>query len=214
MIGGGAALLLLFFLAIKGFSGDKPKEPDNVGAIAAAPTPAPAAAPEPTPPVPAPPVAASTEAEPEAGAPTAEKPPEPQVAAAPPEAPPTADEPKADDEPEEDAKPDLGAKTKAAKPTVSVTFKTDPEGASVATKTKTYGTTPKAVKLTPGNSYDLTFTKAGYVPATKHFVAPAAGKSAPTVRVSLKKVPEPPKAKPVEARSPPPPPARKGWFSR
>jgi hypothetical protein len=90
---------------------------------------------------------------------------------------------------------------------VSVTFKTDPEGARVATKNHVYGTTPQPAKLSPGTSYELTFTKVGYAPASKKYVAPSA-RSPQTLRVSLKKLPEPKKA----AATPPPP--RKGWFSR
>ncbi len=63
------------------------------------------------------------------------------------------------------------------------------------------------MKLTPGTSYDLTFTKAGYLPASKKYVAPAATKGPQTLRVSLKKAVEPKKAPPAQA-------AHKGWFSR
>jgi len=91
--------------------------------------------------------------------------------------------------------------------TVAVTFKTDPEGARVAARDHVYGTTPQPVKLTPGTAYDLTFTKAGYAPASKKYVAPAAAKGPQTLHVSLKKVAEPKKA-------PPPQPSHKGWFSR
>jgi serine/threonine-protein kinase len=212
---GAAVLLLLFIFAVKGSSGDKPKPKEEPSA-----TPAPVAAAEPPPAAPAPePTPAPAAAAPEGNvakaavtpdASAAEKTPEPPVAAAPaPEkAPERADEPAEETPP---AAPDPAAKP--AKTTVSVTFKSDPEGAFVGTKTRSFGTTPKAMKVAPGTVFDLTFTKAGYAPATKHYVAPAATKGAQTVRVALKKV-EPPKPKPVEARTPPPPPARKGWFSR
>ena len=78
---------------------------------------------------------------------------------------------------------------------IAVTFKTEPEGARVATKNHVYGTTPQPAKLAPG-TYDLTFTKVGYAPASKKYVVPASNKGPQTLRVSLKKLPEPPKASP------------------
>jgi hypothetical protein len=100
---------------------------------------------------------------------------------------------------------------KAAPTLVAVTFRSDPEGARVATKNHVYGTTPQPAKLAPGSIYDLTFTKVGYAPASKKYVVPSASKGPQTLRVSLKKLPEAPKAPPP----PPPPPARKkGWFFR
>jgi hypothetical protein len=139
------------------------------------------------------------------------KAPAPKIAA---EEPPAEDVPVADSPAEAPAKAVKPRKGGEAPPSiVSVTFKTEPEGARVASHTHAYGTTPQAVKLAAGTAYDLTFTKAGYAPLTKHYVAPTATKPQ-TVRVTLKKLPEPPK-KALEARTPPPPaPARKGWFTR
>jgi hypothetical protein len=104
---------------------------------------------------------------------------------------------------------------------VAVTLKTDPEGARVATRTHVYGTTPQPVRLWPGTTYELTFTKAGYLPLAKKYVAPSTGSSPTTLRVSLKKLPEANKA---TGRTPPkvttPPAAaassapKKTWFSR
>jgi serine/threonine protein kinase len=96
---------------------------------------------------------------------------------------------------------------------VAVTFKTDPEGARVATHNHVYGTTPQPAKLAPGTTYELTFTKTGYAPASRKYVAPSTRKGPQTVRVSLKKLPEPKK----ETKKAPPPPLQqphKGWFSR
>jgi len=109
---------------------------------------------------------------------------------------PAEDEPKPVDEaaPKEDA-PETAETApkprKATAPLVGVTFKTDPEGARVATRTHVYGTTPQPAKLSPGTTYELTFTKAGYVPLSKKYVAPPAAKGPTTLRVSLKKLPEP-----------------------
>jgi tRNA A-37 threonylcarbamoyl transferase component Bud32 len=225
-IAGAVALVLLFVVAVKGFSGGKRTAGAATVAVQPAPVPPPAAAPTPaTPtapiaPAPVPPVAAPApvaEAMPApAGTPDAAAAKAPAVAVAPtpePEAEPAAEAPEAAAAaPAKGPKPHRGAGEASS---VSVTFKTEPEGAEVATRTHAYGTTPHAVKLARGSAYDLTFTKVGYAPATKHYVAPAAGKGAQTVRVSLKKLPEPPK-KSVEARAPPPatPAPRKGWFAR
>ena len=92
-----------------------------------------------------------------------------------------------------------------------MTFKTDPEGARVATKTRVYGTTPQPAKLSPGTTYELTFTKVGYAPASKKYVAPTATRGPQTVHVSLKRLPEPKKPTPKRSAAAPP---RKGWFSR
>jgi hypothetical protein len=101
------------------------------------------------------------------------------------------------------------AKKPAAPPIVAVTFKTEPDGARMTAPNRAYGTTPEVLKLPPGSEHELTFTKAGYAPATKHYVVPSAGKGPQTVRISLKKLPEPKKAP-----APPPAPPKKGWFSR
>ncbi len=236
-LAGGIVLVLFFVVAVKGFSGGKPP-PRGDGTVAT--TVAPAVAPTPPPdPVPTPSAAPpaqtieSAAATADAAVAVAPPPAQPIAPAAP--AKPEANVPAADlaatPAPSVDKKGDklddetvAGADentkgTKAHKTgdvtSVSVTFKSDPAGAHVATRTHAYGTTPQAAKLVPGIAYELTFTKAGYAPATKHYVVPAAAKAAQTVHVSLKKLAEPSK-KSVEARSPPPPPppARKGWFTR
>jgi hypothetical protein len=102
---------------------------------------------------------------------------------------------------------------------IAVTFKTEPEGARVETKTRVYGTTPQPAKLTPGTTYELTFTKSGYASASKTYVAPKAARGPQTLRVSLKKLSEPKKSERVEkptkaAPSAPPSTPHKGWFSR
>jgi serine/threonine protein kinase len=98
---------------------------------------------------------------------------------------------------------------------VAITFKSEPAGAHVAAGDRAYGTTPQTTKLAPGTSLELTFTKAGYVSATKRYRVPTQGPQ--TLRVTLKKAPGPPgkkaAASPATAASSPTRPA-KGWFSR
>jgi hypothetical protein len=176
-------------------------------------------------PAPAPSAAAAPEQTPPPPAPVATAPPPPAPPPAPPvkvaEAEPAAKAQAEDDKPAEkpvekpvDDEPAAAPEPKSHKggpSTVAVTFRTDPEGARVATKNHVYGTTPQPAKLPPG-TYDLTFTKAGYAPASKKYVVPAAAKGPQTVRVSLKKLPDPPKKAAPAAT---PPPAKKGWwFSR
>ena len=92
-------------------------------------------------------------------------------------------------------------------------IKSDPEGSHVATGRHQFGTTPLTLKLRPGNSYDLTFSRAGYAPVTRHYKPDGHGPQ--TLRVSLKKLPEPKKtpAPAVVAPKPAPPPPKK-FFSR
>jgi serine/threonine-protein kinase len=161
-----------------------------------APTPAPAAAPAPPPPAPAPEPTKVAAAEPLPAPPAKEKEEE--------------EKPAPSDEPAEEPRA-KGHKT--APSAILVTFKSEPEGAHVSTKNHDYGTTPQPAKLAPGTTYDLTFTKTGYAPATKKYVAPASGKGPQTLRVSLKKLPEPKKPAPPPSL-PSPPPSKKGWFSR
>jgi serine/threonine protein kinase len=208
--------------------------PPATAPVAAAPPAAPVPAAEPPPPAPVPAAEAPPPAVPPAAPPAiAEKaaPPEAAKPATPEAAKPAAPEgeaasAKADKEsaPEEKVDKDTPARAsepaarphKAAAPaTVAVTFRSDPEGAHVSTPKHTYGTTPQAVKLAAGNTYELTFTKAGYVPASKHYVAPAASKGPQTLRVTLKKLPPEPVKKPAAAAPPPPPSSpKKGWFTR
>jgi hypothetical protein len=95
-----------------------------------------------------------------------------------------------------------------------VTFRSDPEGAQVATKTHVYGTTPWPTKLAPGTKLDLSFTKTGYASATKKYVVPSGSRGPQTLRVSLKKLPEPKRASPAASPTPSPSAPKKGWFSR
>ena len=90
-------------------------------------------------------------------------------------------------------------------------IKSDPEGSKVSAGSHVFGSTPLTLRLRPGNSYELTFTKAGYSTLSRRY---RIEENAPkTVRVSLKKVPPEPK-KP--APPPPPPAPKKGgsWFGR
>jgi serine/threonine-protein kinase len=210
MIIGALALGLMLVVSAKLFSGHKPASAGTPSApVAVAP-------PEPVAPPPAPPPpAVAPAAEPEKAPPPVAAAPEPaKPAAEPTGAPAVAEKAKeSDDEAAEQPKEEEPAaaadpaKPRKATPTlVAVTFRSEPEGARVATKNHVYGTTPQAAKLAPGTAYELTFTKSGYAPAAKRYVAPAA-KGPVTLKVSLKKLPEPKKPAP-----PSPPPARKGWW--
>ena len=98
-------------------------------------------------------------------------------------------------------------------PQVPVVIKSDPEGSHVATGRHHFGTTPLTLKLRPGNSYDLTFSRAGYAPVTRHYKPEAQGPQ--TLHVSLKKIPEPKKIPAPAAVAPKPaPPPPKKFFSR
>jgi hypothetical protein len=136
------------------------------------------------------------------------------AAAEPPPAPPSkesGDEEKAPPQHEEEDTEATPAKPhKASSTMVAVTFRSEPEGARVSTKNHVYGTTPQPAKLAPGSTYDLTFTKVGYATTSKKYVVPSKGPQ--TLRVSLKKLPEPPK--PAPAPSPAAPTRKKGWFWR
>jgi hypothetical protein len=78
----------------------------------------------------------------------------------------------------------------------------------VSTRHRTYGVTPISLKLRPG-SYELTFTKAGYLPTTKTVLVASSTRS---IHVSLKRAPAPPK--PAPAAGAPPPESKKGWWQR
>jgi hypothetical protein len=94
-----------------------------------------------------------------------------------------------------------------------VVIRSDPEGSHVATGRHQFGTTPLTLKLRPGNSYELTFTRSGYAPVTRHYKPEGQGPQ--TLRVSLKKIPEAKKtAPPVVAPPKPAPPPPKKFFSR
>jgi serine/threonine-protein kinase len=106
------------------------------------------------------------------------------------------------------------AKEKTPAAQLPVVIKSDPEGSHVATGRHVFGTTPLTLKLRPGNSYDLTFSRAGYTTVTRHYKFDGHGPQ--VLKVSLKKVPEVHKAPTPAPPAPPPPPAPKknGFFSR
>jgi len=222
--GAGILIVVLLVLSVKALSGGS--EPGKTrGAPPVATTPSPA---QPAPPSP-PPVAATPP--PEAVAPPPAPPPaapppapaaaEPSAAADPP-APAAgnvketeAEERDATDEDAGDRKPESAAKSKRAP--FPVMIKSEPDGSRVTTGKHVFGTTPVTVKLRPGNSYEFTFTKAGYAPLVRRYRFDE--DEAQTLRVTLKKVPEPKKqtASASPAKAPPPAqpaPPRKGFFTR
>jgi eukaryotic-like serine/threonine-protein kinase len=119
--------------------------------------------------------------------------------------------------PDED-EPRHAIREKSAAAQLPVVIKSDPAGSRVATGRHVFGTTPLTLKLRPGNSYDLTFTRAGYTTVTRHYKFDAHGPQ--VLRVSLKKVPEVHKAPtpaPVAPKTAPPPTSvnrKSGFFSR
>jgi len=221
--GAGILIVVLLVLSVKALSGGS--EPDKTRAatsIASAP-PAAQPAPPPAPPVPAAPPPEAVAPPPAAPAPTPVQPTEATepsaVAAAEPPSPAAGKAKETDAEerdPTEDAgdkKPDSTAKSKRAP--IPVVIKSEPDGSRVTTGRHVFGTTPVTVKLRPGNSYEFTFTKAGYAPLVRRYRFDE--DEAQTLRVTLKKTPEPKKptasASPAKA-APPPPPPRKGFFTR
>jgi hypothetical protein len=103
--------------------------------------------------------------------------------------------------------------SKPKPPQFPVSIKSDPPGTRVATGRQGFGTTPLTLKLRPGNSYDLTFTKAGYAPLLRRYRFEGYGPQ--TLRVSLKKMPETRKPVPPPATAAKPTsPAKSGFFSR
>jgi serine/threonine-protein kinase len=243
-IGGAAALIALFVVALKVMRGGSHATPPTVPAppttqpiAAAPPSPAPPAQPttpaqpvqQPTAAAPAPsPSSASATAAPAAQpAPT-----EPSAdasaskaapAAAAPTPPPAEQPPVAEEHPAPSGAADTDEKASgdAAKPRRSpfpVLIKSDPDGSRVATGRHVFGTTPLTLRLRPGNSYELTFTKAGYAPVTRRYRFE--DEQSQTLRITLKKLPEAKKpatttaAKPAASPPPPPPAQKKGWFGR
>lgn len=81
------------------------------------------------------------------------------------------------------------ASAPAAKPAqpVVVRITSSPLGAEVRTKKQVLGRTPIAIRFNPGNTYELTFVKAGYVTSSR-MVAVASGKPK-SVSVPMKKAP-------------------------
>ena len=220
-MGGGVVIVILLVLAVRAMRGGHHGEPAPVAPVAAETRPAPPPAPAPPPPPPQP---AAAPAPTEAPAPPAEP---AKVAAAAESPQPAKADPKADDskaaaeeKPAEADEPKEGATHPAptAKRTqVSVLIKSDPEGTHVTTGKHVFGTTPVTVKLRPGNSYEFTFTKAGYVTLSRRYKFD--GEAPQMLRVTLKKAPEPPKKsapppQPPPLKGPPPVPAHKGFFTR
>jgi serine/threonine-protein kinase len=120
---------------------------------------------------------------------------------------PSSADDKSDDDDSKEAR-DGTEKTAVKKPHISVAIKSDPDGIQVSTRHRTYGVTPISLKLRPG-SYELTFTKAGYLPTTKTVQVAS---STHSIHVSLKRAPPPPK--PVPTAAAPPPESKKGWWQR
>jgi eukaryotic-like serine/threonine-protein kinase len=195
--------------------------------VAAAPAPA---APPPTAAAPAPAASPSPAADtdkpaaPAQAAPAAAAPADAASAAPTPEPAKAATAP-TEPEPEEDSPPgEQGGDTAAAggagrghgkgrPPQFPVVIKTDPEGSRVATGRHQFGTTPLTLKLRPGNSYELTFSHAGYAPLSRHYRFEAYAPQ--TLHVTLKKNPDAHKPAPVPtAPKPAPPAAQKSFFSR
>jgi hypothetical protein len=152
---------------------------------------------------------------PDASAPKSER-----AATAPPaEQAPAADEQPAapSAEPPDDDKASGGA-ARSRRAQYPVMIKSDPDGTRVATGRHVFGTTPLTLKLRPGNSYELTFTKAGYAPVTRRYRFDE--QQSQTLRVTLKKLADAKKpVAPTPAKLPPPPvlspaPQKKGWFGR
>jgi eukaryotic-like serine/threonine-protein kinase len=240
-IGGGILIAVLLVLSVRAMSsGRKSDAGRGTPAVAATPEAPPRPPPAPAPPptaAPAPPPVAEAPTPPPAAAPT---PPPPAAAAPAAEAAPAApvkvaanepaaeapsrekaddDKPAAEERPDPDSKSEPVKSERAAKPKrpqVPVLIKTDPDGTRVTTGKHTFGTTPLTLKLRPGNSYEFTFTKPGYASLSRQF---RFDKEEPqTLRVTLKKVPEPhktaPPPPPPVVRGPPPVPSRKGFFTR
>jgi len=231
---GGVVIVALVILLFKALSGGdhkpdaKPATPTVAATPEAKPTPPPppsVAQPAPPPAPPAEPVAPAAAA-PAADAPSPSAPaPEPAapaekvaVVVPAPEAPPTdksEDDQAAAERPTEDSKP----AAKAKKPPVPVVIKSDPDGTKVTTGKHVFGTTPLTLKLRPGNSYDFTFSKPGYVSLSRKLHVD--GEDPQSLRVTLKKAavdthktaaaPAPP---PKPAAPPPPPPRKGGFFTR
>jgi hypothetical protein len=131
------------------------------------------------------------------------------------EAPPAGDEAEAPAAQGTKDEPREAAKEKVPLAQLPVLIKSDPEGSRVATGRHVFGTTPLTLKLRPGNSYDLTFTRAGYTTLTRRYKFDGHGPQ--IFRVSLKKVPEVHKTPTPTATAPkpaPPPPRKNGFFAR
>jgi eukaryotic-like serine/threonine-protein kinase len=229
-IGGGVVIAVLVVLLLKALSGGQKSDAERATpTVAAAPEAKPAA---PPPPTAAPPPAPSEPAAPAAAAPavaapaadaTAPAPPAPeppaapvQVAAAPPAPEANPADKAGDEQPASDERPTADSKP-AVKTRVPVVIKSDPDGTKVSAGKHVLGTTPLTLKLRPKNSYDFTFSKAGYVSLSRKFRFDDEEPQA--LRVTLKKAatdahkPAAPAPPPKPAATPPPPP-KKGFFTR
>jgi hypothetical protein len=237
---GAILIVILLGLAVKAVRGDRHTEQATAVPPASAapearveqpaaqpppppqpPPPQPPAAAEAPAPAPAPPPPPSAAPTPEAGTPAAAP---VKVAAAEPAADaPAPDKKNAEPAEEERPAPDADSTTaksdgKTKRSPVPIAIKSDPEGTRVTTGKHVFGSTPLTIKLRPGNSYEFTFTKAGYVSLSRRYRFD--GESPQTLRVTLKKVPEPPRKAAAPPTSPPVvrgPPAvqqQKGFFSR
>jgi len=222
-IAGAALIVVLLVFAVRTFGGSNKKtEPARPApAVAAAPPPAPPAA-APAPPAPPPAPAAAPEAPAAPTEPAKVAPAEAPAAAKVDDRAEPADKSAADDkgddkadDKEEASKAEPAAKAK--RPQVPVVIKSDPEGSSVMTGKHTFGKTPLTVRLRPGNSYEFTFAKTGYTTLSRKFRLD--GEEPQSLRVTLKKIPEPPKkaapaAPPPVVRGPPPVPPKRSFFTR
>ncbi len=199
-IGVGILIIVLLVLSVKALSGGgEPDKARSAPPVASAPAAPPSAQPAPPPPPPVPPAPPPRRPPP----PPPPAPPEPAkapaaaaepsaLAAADPPAPANARVEEESDPAEEESaekKPESAAKSKRAP--FPVAIKSDPDGSRVTTGKHVFGTTPLTVKLRPGNSYEFTFTKAGYAPLVRRYRFDE--DEAQTLRVTLKKAPEPKK---------------------
>jgi len=240
--GAGAVLLLGAVVSARVLSGRRPTEAVPVAPVVAAeakPSPPPTVAPVPTPnptpnPTPTPAAPAPSAATPPVPVADAQAAPSPSTIAASKPVPtgaagangagePAADDEKAPPSPSRDddqtggSAAESGSRhpSKEKAPQVPVVIKSDPEGSHVATGHHQFGTTPLTLKLRPGNSYDLTFSRAGYLAVTRHYRFEGHGPQ--TLRVSLKKVPEakkPPLPAAVAPKPAPSPAKKNNFFSR
>jgi serine/threonine protein kinase len=115
---------------------------------------------------------------------------------------------------EEPAPSKAAASSRSKPPQYPVLIKSDPEGSRVSTGKHSFGTTPLTLKLRPGNSYDLTFSKASYEPLERRYRFDGHGPQ--LLRVSLKKLPDAHKAAApaAPAAKPPSQSSKNGFFSR
>ena len=108
-----------------------------------------------------------------------------------------------------------GAEATVSKPKQQrfpVMIKTDPEDSRVSAGKHVLGTTPLTLKLRPGNVYELTFTKAGYLPVTQRYRFDA--EEPQMLRVALAKKPEVAPKPAAKSMTPPPSTYKGGWFVR